>query len=116
MDRDHCPGRLMTDPRHQYFEDPAITRLMGMVVALAGEVFVLKAQNERLHRTLKKKNVIGDEALTAVEEDKDLRQWLVRERDEFSKYLLMPLIEPDIAQLRHDQIFGKGVVDKAPMK
>ena len=45
----------MTLPKHQYFEDPAITRLMGMMTALAGEVFVLKAQNERLQRALKKK-------------------------------------------------------------
>jgi len=116
MDRDHCEGSLMTNLRHQFFEDPATTRLMGMVVALAGEVFVLKAQNARLERTLKKKKVVSDKALKSVEEDKDFRQWLVRERDEFSKYLMTPLLEPDIAQLRHDEIFGKGVGDKPPIK
>ena len=106
----------MTNPRHQYFEDNATTRLMGMVVALAGEVFVLKARNERLERTLKKKKVLSEEALRTVEADPDLRQWLVRERDEFSKYLLMHLQEPDIAQLKHDQIFGEAVGDKPPMR
>ena len=32
--------------------DPEAARLMGMIVALAGEVFVLKAQVERLTRAL----------------------------------------------------------------
>ena len=105
----------MTLPRHQYFKDPAVTRLMGMVVALAGEVFVLKAQNERLQRALKKKKVVSDRALKSIEQDKDLQKWLMKERDEFVKYLLGPILEPDIAQFRHDQLFGKGAGDKPPM-
>lgn len=105
----------MTLPRHQYFKDPAVTRLMGMMVALAGEVFVLKAQNERLQRALKKKKVVSDRSLKSIESDKDLQQWLMKEREEFAQYLLGPILEPDIAQLRHDQLFGKGAGDKPPM-
>ena len=73
----------MTQPKHQYFEDPAITRLMGMMVALAGEVFVLKAKNERLLRALKKKKVVSDKALKALDHDKDMQAWLLKEREEF---------------------------------
>lgn len=105
----------MTLPKHQYFEDPAITRLMGMMVALAGEVFVLKAKNERLQRALKKKKVVGDGALKALDQDKDLQAWLVEEREEFAKYLLAPILEPDVAQMRREQLFGSKADDRLPL-
>ena len=105
----------MTQRKHQYFEDPAITRLMGMMVALAGEVFVLKAKNERLERTLKKKKVLSDKSLKALDQDKDMQAWLLKEREEFAKYLLGPLLEPDIAQLRREELFGSKADDQLPM-
>ena len=105
----------MTLPKHQYFEDPAITRLMGMMTALAGEVFVLKAQNVRLQRALKKKKVVSDKSLDALNQDKDLQAWMLKEREEFAKYLLGPILEPDIAQLRREELFGSRSDDRLPM-
>ena len=105
----------MTLPKHQYFEDPAITRLMGMMTALAGEVFVLKAQNERLQRALKKKKVVSDKALDSLNQDKDLQAWMLKEREEFAKYLLGPILEPDVAQLRREELFGSRSDDRLPM-
>ena len=105
----------MTLPKHQYFEDPAITRLMGMMTALAGEVFVLKAQNERLQRALKKKKVVSDKSLDALNQDKDLQARMLKEREEFAKYLLGPILEPDIAQLRREELFGSRSDDRLPM-
>ena len=105
----------MTLPKHQYFEDPAITRLMGMMVALAGEVFVLKAKNERLERALKKKTVVGGKALKALDQDKDMQAWLLKEREEFAKYLLGPILEPDVAQLRREELFGNKADARLPM-
>ena len=105
----------MTLPKHQYFEDPAITRLMGMMVALAGEVFVLKAKNERLQRALKKNKVVSGRALKALDQDKDLQAWLLEEREEFAKNLLAPILEPDVAQMRREQLFGSKADDRLPL-
>lgn len=88
---------------------------MAMMVALAGEVFVLKAMNERLERALKKKKVVSKKALKALDQDKDLQAWLLKEREEFAKYLLGPILEPDIAQLRREELFGSGADDRLPM-
>ena len=40
----------MTPPRpeQRFFEDPALDRIMGMTMALAAEVFVLRSQLRRL--------------------------------------------------------------------
>lgn len=105
----------MTLPKHQYFEDPAITCLMGMMTALAGEVFVLKAQNERLQRALKKKKVVSDKSLDALNQDKELQAWMLKEREEFAKHLLGPILEPDVAQLRREELFGNSSDDRLPM-
>ena len=105
----------MTLPKHQYFEDPAVTRLMGMTIALAGEVFVLKAQNERLRRALEKKGAVDGDALAALDGDEDLRAWLIEEREAFARNLLAPVVEPDVAQKRRERLFGGDADDRLPM-
>ncbi len=105
----------MTLPKHQYFDDPAVTRLMGMTVALAGEVFVLKAQNERLRRALEKKGAVDDAVLKALDRDEDLQAWLLAEREAFARNLLAPVVEPDVAQMRREQLFGGKADDRLPM-
>lgn len=102
----------MTHPSHVYFKDPAMTRLMGMVTALAGEVFVLKAQNRRLAVALETGGVLSQDALSASGDSPDLADWMANERDAFAAALMAPLIEPDMAQDAHDLIFGTGTIAK----
>lgn len=98
----------MKKPNHQYFNDPAMTRLLGTVTALAGEVFVLKAQNERLTRALLASGSLSPQTLTEAEEDPALSRWMAQEKDAFAAAILAPIIEPDMAQKRHDEIFDRG--------
>ena len=102
----------MTHPTHEYFSDPALTRLMGMVVALAGEVFVLKAQNQRLTEALRAADALPEEALSQSGDTDAMAQWLAEEGDAFAAAIMAPLIEPDMAQRRHDEIFGTGTIAK----
>ena len=97
----------MTKPSHQYFKDPAVTRLLGMLTALAGEVFVLKSQNERLTRALVKSGAVTLTDLTLAEKDPELSAWMAKEKDAFGAAILTPIIEPDQAQSRHDVLFSK---------
>jgi hypothetical protein len=98
---------------HQYFKDPAITRLMGLVVALAGEVFVLKAKNERLTKTLLKEGALDANAIERAGRDPEFLEWMAGEKDEFASALLRPLLDPDIAQKLHDELFHSAN-DSAP--
>ncbi len=100
----------MTHPSHHYFDDPAMTRLMGMVTALAGEVFVLKAQNRRLTVALEDAGSLDPETLSAAGDSPDLAIWMEQERDAFAAALMAPLTEPDMAQAAHDRIFGTGTI------
>ena len=100
----------MTHPSHIYFDDPAVTRLMGMVTALAGEVFVLKAQHRRLAAALEKSGGVTEEELAAVGAGPDMADWMAAERDAFAAAIMAPLIEPDVAQAEHDEIFGTSKI------
>jgi hypothetical protein len=96
----------MKQSTHQYFKDPAVTRLMGMVVALAGEVFVLKASHQRLLKALESRDALAAEELDRAASDSEVVQWMAAEKDAFARALLQPLLEPDIAQKLHDELFG----------
>ena len=100
----------MTHSSHHYFKDPAMTRMMGMVTALAGEVFVLKAQNRRLEQTLEKVGVLTPRDLEASADSAEMAGWMADERDAYAAALMAPLVEPDMAQAAHDRIFGTGTI------
>jgi hypothetical protein len=75
--------------------DPMLDRLMAMVVGLAGELFVLKAQHERLTRLLLSESIVTEEALEAMADDEALRDWMESERLEFGRWLLDPIQDPE---------------------
>lgn len=100
----------MTHSSHLYFDDPALTRLLGMITALAGEVFVLKAQNHRLVKALEQCEAITPQDLDAAGADPETADWMTQERDAFAAALMAPLVEPDMAQAAHDRIFGTGTI------
>lgn len=77
--------------------DPEAARLMGMVVALAGEVFVLKAQVERLTRALEAGGAVDAKRLAAAAADEGMTKWLEAEEAAFARGLTAPYLEPDLS-------------------
>ena len=77
--------------------DPESARLMGMVMALAGEVFVLKAQVERLTRALEAGGAMDAQRLAAAAADEGMKKWLEAEEAAFSRGLTAPYLEPDLS-------------------
>lgn len=77
--------------------DPESARLMGMVVALAGEVFVLKAQVERLTRALEAGGTVDAKRLAAAAADEGMSKWLEAEEAAFARGLTAPYLEPDLS-------------------
>ena len=83
---------------HEFFGHPDTARLMGMIVALGGEVFVLKAQVERLTRALEKAGAVGESALAEAGQSADMAAWIAREEKAFGEALLRPFVNPDLAE------------------
>jgi hypothetical protein len=78
-------------------EDAESTRLMGVVVALAAEVFVLKAQVERLTRALQAAGAVDAARLAAAGEGEDMKRWMMSEEAAFAGGLAAPYLEGDRA-------------------
>jgi hypothetical protein len=94
--------------RHQYFADPAVSRLMGTVLALSGELFVAKAEIELLKRTLIACGVVTEDAFDEVNESAQMQGYLVAERDQYAQHLLDPIRQPDVSMEQHWALFGEG--------
>jgi hypothetical protein len=77
--------------------DPESARLMGMIVALAGEVFVLKAQVERLQRALEAGGALDAKRLAAAAADEGMAKWLAAEESAFTRSLTAPYLQPDLS-------------------
>jgi hypothetical protein len=77
--------------------DPESARLMGMIVALAGEVFVLKAQVERLTRALEASGAVDAQKLAAAAAQDGMTKWLAAEEAAFSRGLTAPYLDPDVS-------------------
>ncbi|MGQ0509117.1 MAG: hypothetical protein ACT4P9_00765 [Betaproteobacteria bacterium] len=77
--------------------DPEAARLMGMVMALAGEVFVLKAQVERLTRALEAGGTVDPQKLAAAAAAEGMAKWLEAEEAAFTRGLTAPYLEPDLS-------------------
>ena len=78
-----------TRPEQLFFDDPAIDRLMGTVMALATEVFVLQSQLRALEDRLGSASVVDIGDLRQNGEDR-VRQ--AAEAKAFSEHLLKPLL------------------------
>lgn len=79
-----------------YPGDANASRQLGMMVALAGEVFVLKAQIERLTRALETAGVMDAVRLGEAGQSEAMQRWLSAEEKEFGRVLLKPFVEPDV--------------------
>lgn len=76
-------------------KDPA--RLMGMIVALAGEVYVLRAEVERMRLALRNSGVLDEAALVAAGESREMSDFLREEEGAFASTVLRPFSHPDDA-------------------
>jgi len=75
--------------------DADAARQLGMIVALAGEVFVLKAQVERLTRALETVGAVNPQDLAAAAAGEGMARWLAAEEAEFARGLTAPYLKPD---------------------
>jgi hypothetical protein len=71
------------------------SRIMGVLLSLAGEVFVLKAEVKRLQHALKESNTLNDAELLEAEKSNDFSEWFRQEQQIFSETLMRPFVSPD---------------------
>ncbi|MGE0798345.1 MAG: hypothetical protein AB7G13_34500 [Lautropia sp.] len=72
-------------------------RLLGMMLALAADVYMLKAEVSRLRIALAHKNVMEPADLTAAADSADFAAWDRKERSLSVESLLEPWLHPDKA-------------------
>ena len=70
-------------------------RLLATVMALAGEVFVLKAQVERLTIALEAAGGVDAARLAAAEKTARMQQWLLGEEAAFTRSITEPYLKGD---------------------
>ena len=79
-------------------DDPKdMSRLMGMIVALSGEVYVLKAELERVKLALRDAGLVDHSALERAGETREMQQILRAEEVTFAATLFRPFAHPDEA-------------------
>jgi hypothetical protein len=98
----------MSDGRHQYFNDPAVGRLMGSLLALTGELFVVKAELEVLKKALQSQGVVAENNLEEASSSEEVQEFLVRERTAYAEHVFGPIRTPDQAMEEHWQLYGPG--------
>lgn len=74
-----------------FFEDPAIDRLMGTVMSLATELFVLRTQLRALERLMAKSGLLNIETLHETASADEIADSKI-DAMEFSEALLKPLL------------------------
>lgn len=85
-------------------DDPLVSRLLAMIVSLGGEVFVLKAELERLKRSLAERGSIDEAGLERVRHAPEFAAWMAEEERSFARQLLDPLArERDVARPGHEK-------------
>ncbi len=68
----------------EFFEDPVVDRLMGVVMALAAEVYIIKDRERALEQVLADKGIIGSDAVRDLSRPPPLIQGISgEERDAF---------------------------------
>ncbi len=80
-----------------FFKDDTTQRLLGVITALGGEVYVLKAMVNRLTVALENQGVVTDDILAAAATSEAHRAWQAEEEKTFGAEMLRPWLEPDEA-------------------
>ena len=78
-------------PEQQFFDDPALDRAFGVVIALATEVYVLRDRQRAIEKALAREGTIDLDALNAEPSDEE-RVAKKQDRDEFVHHLMENLM------------------------
>ena len=73
-------------------------RLLGMISALGAEVFVLKAEVQRLKQALRSGGTLTDAQLESAAASPELQRWMGEEEKTFGATLMRPFTHPDEAR------------------
>lgn len=84
-------GSAGRKPEQTFFDDPAIDKLMGVVMALATELYVQKNRQAVLERALAEAGVVDLDALAAEPSPEELAA-SAKERDAFVAHLMDNLL------------------------
>ena len=77
-------------------DDPLMgARLMGVITALAAEVYGLKAEVRRLQIALESSGLTSPDQLDAAGRSPAMRAWFSAEEPAFARALLSPFTDPD---------------------
>lgn len=86
------------DPEPTYFSDPAIDRLMGVVMSLASEVWILNDRISAMEQVLADKGVVTQADRRTWATDADAQAALDGERDAFVRKLMDPLLGVQVSR------------------
>jgi len=70
-------------------------RLMSVILSLAGEVYVLKSELQRLRLALGERQLLDDGALEKAGQSAAMAAWFATEEAEFGRALLSAFTSPD---------------------
>jgi hypothetical protein len=73
-------------------------RLLGMIAALGSEVFLLKAEVQRLKHALRTGGTLTDAQLDKAGASPELERWMSEEEKAFGAALMRPFLHPDEAR------------------
>ncbi len=79
-------------PEQVFFEDPAVDRLMGVVMALAGEVYVLRDRLRCLEAALAAQGTLAEGVLDRFESTPEQARADAADRDAFVAHLMDNLL------------------------
>lgn len=80
--------RAAYQPEQTFFKDPAIDRLLGMVMTLSAEVWVLSDRMRSIEHLLDTQGVLSRADLDAYQPDPETAQAIAAERSAFVKALM----------------------------
>lgn len=83
-----APSRAPLQPEQVFFNDPAIDRLLGMIMTLSAEVWVLSDRMKSVEQLLDSKGVLSRADIDAYQPDAATAQALAADRGDFAKALM----------------------------
>jgi hypothetical protein len=88
--------------RPQYFDDPALDRMLSIVMAMAGEISVLRERLDTLERLLEAKGALDRAAIDAYQPDSDAAFERGLKTREFI-FRLMRGVQQDLEAMQTDE-------------
>ncbi len=104
-------GKRAKGKRPAYFDDPAIDRLLSIIMALAGELAVTRERLDTVERLLASQGVIAREAIEAYRPDPDAGYERGLSQREFIARILRS-VQQDMEALAGDDAPVEDVIDR----